>query len=1068
MGRSHLISFIFLLSLSLYANNPEWTNSADGGIVYDGGEKDKKQLSKPNTNDFNNFIAINQIFMWVGNNGMGSHDPRTDGSGFYWPGGENATISAIYEDGLIWGAKVDTQIRVNGSTYRHGLQAGKILSNGKADNPNLEKYRVYKIRKGWENLPFGPTRDTYEKDYKEWPIEDGAPFVLDGYGNKIPDFVGDEVLWYVSNDMDSSRSLYTYGTLPMGLEQQMTVYGFNRQGDLGDVIFKKYTLINKGSLTLKDMNLAYWSDPDLGFAADDYVGCDTLLNLGYCYNGDNNDEQYYGPNPPAVGYVFLQGPTVSATENDSAKFLNNWRRGYKNLPMTEFNVFLKFVFNGQFDDVDMGVAAGSIQFYNFMTGKTKQGIQFVDPNTGMPTNTMLGGDPVAGNGWYEGQTGWPGGPLPGDRRQLISSGTFNMAPGDTQEVVVGILMGRGTSNLNSITELKRKTKLVQLAYNKDFTTTPLPKKPIVTSTVDDKQVALYWEPNAENYNEIDPWIVGKGKPDTTYNFEGYRIWQFEDEYGKNPKLLKICDILNDVTKVTQSVDYDGVIVEQTLFQLPNMGVSRYFSTNADKINNSSLVNGTPYYFGVTAFGYSKESDPKYFESPFQIIKVIPEKIAYDSAYTLRYGSYITANKSIGTEDGDVQLFVVDPLALTGDTYKVTFDSTHYRNFTNTADSMVFTYNLLNVSKSPVDTLLKSRTEFGVDNSTDKLITDGFSLVVRNTGLDSISKVVSKYRVKSVEEIKGPGGVVLPSPQNVWDGKLNSTGKWTVSAKSFKGRFNWQELKAEEGMGYANYEIRFKDSSSYFYTTTGLSEKSVMITKNSLSTKRKLPFEIWYIGKNDDPSDDKRLILKVRDLIRVMTSDGSIVADSSQAVPDSVWTHLANGNWEQVFAFTSATLDPTNLPAKELVASKITDHKIGGITFTGEIPEPGTVIKISGYKPLVPGDEFTVTAPKAILSDVEDDANDNDKHSPKSYSLNQNYPNPFNPNTTIRYSIANSGLVTVKIFNVLGEEVLQLVSEYKNSGSYSVNFDASKLSSGIYFYTLNSGSFVSTKKMIVLK
>ncbi|MDP3148579.1 MAG: T9SS type A sorting domain-containing protein, partial [Ignavibacteria bacterium] len=267
--------------------------------------------------------------------------------------------------------------------------------------------------------------------------------------------------------------------------------------------------------------------------------------------------------------------------------------------------------------------------------------------------------------------------------------------------------------------------------------------------------------------------------------------------------------------------------------------------------------------------------------------------------------------------------------------------------------------------------------------------------------------------------------------------------------------------SEEGMGYVDYEIRFNDSSSYYLSglTTGLSEKSILTKLDSLCKTEKLPFEIWYTGKDNDPNDDKRLILKVLD-------KNAGILDSTKSIPDRKWTHLANGNWEQVFAFTSTTLDPTNLPAKELVASKITDHKIGGITFTGEIPEPGTVIKISGYKPLVPGDEFTVTAPKAILSDVEDKSNDGNL--PHTYMLHQNYPNPFNPITTISYSIANPGLVTVKIFNILGEEILQLVNEYKNSGSYSVNFDASKLSSGIYFYTLNSGSFVSTKKMVVLK
>lgn len=1046
-------SFLFLLSFLFFGFTSDTKK-----------DENKKHIEKTNGNDFSSYIAINQIFMWVSNDGMGSHDPRSDGSGFYWPGGENATIAAIYEDGLVWGAKVDTQIRVNGSTYRHGLQGGKILSDGKADNPNQEKYRVYKIRKDWESLPFGPTRDAYEKDYKEWPVEDGAYWV-DKNGDGIytvgidePKFIGDEVLWCVTNDLDSSRSTYTYGTNPMGLEVQMTVYGFNRQGDLGDVVFKKYTLINKGSLTLKDMNLAYWSDPDLGDASDDYVGCDTLLNLAYCYNGDNNDEGYYGPNPPAVGYVFLQGPTVSATGNDSAKFLGSWRSGYKNLPMTAF--FLYFGAPGiPFVDPSLGVAKGSIQFYDNMMGKDYHGNPIIDPKTGIETKLILSGDPNTGNGWYEGPVGWPGGAYPpDDRRLLVSSGTFNMAPGDTQEVVVGILMGRGTSNLNSITELKRKTKLVQLAYGRDFKTIPLPKNPIVTSTVDDKQVAWYWEPNTENYNEIDPWIVGKGKLDTTYNFEGYRIWQFEDEYGKNPKLLKINDIQNDVTKVTQSVDYDGVIVEQTLFQLPNMGISRYFSTNIDKTTNTPLVNGTPYYFGVTAFGYSKASDPKYLESPFQIIKVVPEKISYDSTYTLRYGSYITAKQNIGTEDGDVQLFVVDPLALTGDTYKVTFDSTHFRNFSNTADSVVFTYNLLNVSKSPVDTLLKSRTEFGVDNSTDKLITDGFSLVVRNTGLDSIAKVVSKYRVKSVEEIKGPGGVVLPAPQNVWDGRLNSTGKWTVSAKSRTGRFNWQDFSTDESMGYADYEIRFNDSSAYYISGLqgGFSDRTILTKKDSLSKAGKLPFEIWYIGKNSDPTDDKRLILKVLD-------KNAGVLDSTIAIPDRKWTQLASGDWEQVFAFESATLDPTNLPVVESVASGIRDHKIGRITFTGDVPESGTVIKISSYKPLVPGDEFTVTARKAILTNTNNESGIVD-----TYMLNQNYPNPFNPNTTISYSVANPGLVSIKIFNILGEEIAILLNEYKNIGRFSVNFDASKLSSGIYFYTLTSGNFISTKKMVLLK
>ena len=80
------------------------------------------RVYKPMTNDYHNYIAINEIKMWVANNGDGSHDPYTDGNGFYWPGGEEAEKAAIFEDGLLWGGVVNGEIRVNGNTHRQGLQ----------------------------------------------------------------------------------------------------------------------------------------------------------------------------------------------------------------------------------------------------------------------------------------------------------------------------------------------------------------------------------------------------------------------------------------------------------------------------------------------------------------------------------------------------------------------------------------------------------------------------------------------------------------------------------------------------------------------------------------------------------------------------------------------------------------------------------------------------------------------------------------------------------------------------------------------------------------------------------
>ncbi len=88
--------------------------------------------------------------------------------------------------------------------------------------------------------------------------------------------------------------------------------------------------------------------------------------------------------------------------------------------------------------------------------------------------------------------------------------------------------------------------------------------------------------------------------------------------------------------------------------------------------------------------------------------------------------------------------------------------------------------------------------------------------------------------------------------------------------------------------------------------------------------------------------------------------------------------------------------------------------------------------------------------------------------PSAYALEQNFPNPFNPSTKIAYSIPAEGFVSLDVYNSIGQKVASLVNESKTAGTYTVNFDASDLTSGIYFYKISSGSFTETKKMILLK
>jgi hypothetical protein len=99
----------------------------------------------------------------------------------------------------------------------------------------------------------------------------------------------------------------------------------------------------------------------------------------------------------------------------------------------------------------------------------------------------------------------------------------------------------------------------------------------------------------------------------------------------------------------------------------------------------------------------------------------------------------------------------------------------------------------------------------------------------------------------------------------------------------------------------------------------------------------------------------------------------------------------------------------------------------------------------------------------IMTGVEDEL-----MFPTAYKIEQNFPNPFNPNTTIKYSIPQTSQVQIKVFDVLGNEIEKLVNEEKPAGNYEVNWNAAILPSGVYFYRLQAGDFVQTRKMILLK
>jgi hypothetical protein len=998
-----------------------------------------KRLAKINTNDDYDYIAINQILMWMSNNGDGSFDPFNAASGFLWPNGiDNKYQAAIFEDGIVWGGKIKTlpdsiQIQVGGSTYNQGLQAGKILPNGKAADANNSRYRIYKIRKDRQELAPGAARDRFQKDYDEWPVEDGAPWVdvdKDGKftrGTDAPNFVGDEVVWFVSNDQDSARTQNLYGSDPMGIEQQTTVWGFNRAKDLGNMVFKKVTLINKGKNVIDSMFVSHWADAELGENHDNFIGTDTLLDMVYVYNNDEDDRVYPGV-PPALGNVLLQGPLVPSSPGDSAFFLNKWHSAYKNLKIFSSTLII----NGApvFRDPPLRTYEGSIQIYNNMLGRLTDGSSMINPVTGRITTYAVAGDPVTGTGWNETLYG-------GSRRKILSTGPFTFAPGDTQEIVFAYVIGRGADRLDSISKIRRMAKLARESYFNRFKVKHSPT-PTLYSTVEHQKIILHWERNAEDFESLIQDVDIEGLEDSTYNFEGYFVYQYRDIDGTDPRLIHVYDLENDLINLRDYRYNNGVFEEQQIMRLNNSGLKRSITINRDAYSGDVIYNGSPYYFSVSSFAYNKNSEPRLIESKKQIIEIVPGTKAIDESYAGNLKDIVLADHIAGYADALVGSKTINPDQVLNSGYKVVFKD----------DGSGLLYSFLQNS----DTLVAANKI--VENDTT-LVFNGIRLLVENRGLDSLLGFQS--RIKSIEEIHGPGATELEQPLNLLE-ELNSTGKWKVlnQKRSYwlgtldtRDDMRWSSVVIP---GRETYEIRFTEKGSEYYLTGYASGFSVTSPfKDEPKATDRVPFEIWTLGENpQSDEDDMQLIIKIRD------KDSS---DESAAISDSTWSHFPKDDsihadeWEQIYAY----FPPDSIyqePLSEMSGKSNKPeglHKFGRFVLQGELPEEGTVIRIDTWRPLTENDVFTFTTTAPDTADYAGAKNRLDKISV--------FPNPYFgidpfgrfPNQNFMRFINLPQKVTVRIYTISGQLVQKIEKESSSPWlDWDLrNLDGKVVASGIY-------------------
>ncbi len=601
----------------------------------------------------------NNISTWYLNNGNFNRNPSTQNAGFQWPKGTGKT--ARYSSGLWLGCVSGNDTLTVVAEYAYDYLPGYVDDNG--DPQTDPSYRIYKIDKG----------NTSSDDYINWPVNQGAYVTSEGK----PYQMGEQTMFFVYTDgFPHTTGQTSLRSLKAQIIQTNWAYkNFEPPQEypgnpLNNTIFMEFRIINRSAETWNDMWIAMWGDDDLGDGADDKIGCDTNLNLGYTYNGTNKDG-IYGTAPPAVGFKLLRGYIrYTGNINDTVKYSqpfgsNNfvYKVGYRDEGLTVFNAY-----NGT--TPEPADPLNNTETYRVLRGKWRTGQSWINPATGDTSTLPFSGDPVTGTGWIS----------PGalDRRAMTGMGPYNnINPGDTLTIEVAQIIAKGNSNTNSVAQLKRSANIVQRFYENNLKTFEISPPNVSVYAPGDGKINLSWNDSAEKVSYQNNLSGG------VYRFQGYNIYQI-NTFSIHPSiedtvLIKTFDKKDGIKNINDSAYLPGIegIVYGIVQRGSDNGISRYITIDRDTISNGNFINGTEYKFLVTAYYYDstggiftspkvRQSDNKYF------VRVIPQQVSSGTITGNKLGdTLLTDQKDLG-----VMPVVIDPLQLVTADYTSIFGGTN--------------------------------------------------------------------------------------------------------------------------------------------------------------------------------------------------------------------------------------------------------------------------------------------------------------------------------------------------------------------------------------------------------
>lgn len=570
---------------------------------------------------------------------------RNNGQNDYWPGPidnatKNITAASCSEWDRFWkvNASVVSEFR---ELYKNGGEAAIVGDKFDVIKQWPATGNIYAIGANNNALPeilspvdefgYAPFIDVNEDGIYNWKDGDYPQ----SYG--IPGSNPDQFIWWVFNDVGNTK--LQSKTESIGMEVQTSAFAYATSNFLNDATFFNYRLINRSDLNLDSCYIATWTDADLGYPFDDYVGCDTARGLGILYNAVTpdgaNGQNSYGSRLPMIGVDFFIGPRkdyVDALGRDTFRLLK----------MTSFTYF---------NNTPVGPVRNpnsASDFYSYMTGSTATGIPFSNDQTCNNPSVGYGCGPVAPFIFY----GDPGSQsewsmcaakvAPDDRRFIHSSGPFLLKPGAKNDITIGVVWvdnvgGCGNGNFKKI---RAADDVAQAAYDLGFKLPVGPEAPLLKIREMDGRLIFYIvnPENSTNFSERfgDPKYASnpayrsvsyKAKAlnvaDSMYRFEGYRVFQLRDsaaqifdEYGnvtEDAYEVFQCDVKNGVSQITnyvKNVDvqssfdrYNTIIKVQGADQ----GITHSFVLTDDAFatgQNQRLVNYKTYYYRAVAYGYN--------------------------------------------------------------------------------------------------------------------------------------------------------------------------------------------------------------------------------------------------------------------------------------------------------------------------------------------------------------------------------------------------------------------------------------------------------------------------------